>query len=332
MYLQANDCNPNTGKCGIYRYSMINNSFVELGSVYTFDPRASSVTPWKGAGAGLDLYIDGLTEEAYLIAVFYRYTNQGISYTYGPSTVVKYKISDGFISTHVANPNVNGVVVEGEKVYVTSFGGPQVAMGSGSSKIEMFHHYAEDIDFEWQFDINALNGVEYEEDDVTPHVNFGGDIVDIAFKAGKAYIYLAHYDEEYDYYRYRIICVNKASLEARNLNGAKAAKEQEARPASPCFGFLQGEGDKLYFVDGVHIREIDTSVESNEFGQEALGNSDGIISANHFTKGTDMATVINTAAIVIDRSVARTAGNGVRASVTRMAKRLVRPDELERRE
>lgn len=314
MYMIANDCNPTTRKCYIYKYNMAADAFSETGYAYEFTPDiAGDTTQWKGAGYGLDLQISG--SSASLIAVFGRFTNSGWTYTFGESAIVKIPLGSGTAAMATAGNNVTGVVVNGTYAYVTSVGGAQQADGNPASKLEVFS-----ISRGTPSLIATLTAA------MIP-AGFGGDFVDIAFVSGKAYVLAAHYDTAYTKYDYIIVQTTEHELQKGGFGTGAKYKTATVSPASPCFALLPGEGNDLYLVDGVKFQSIDTSLDI-----DAAGALSTVKSAGDFANGTATGYVINTAAMVIERTAAARGLAAAKASVTKIAKRLARPEDLERKE
>ena len=315
MYMIANDCNPTTSKCYIYKYNMAADAFSETGYAYEFTPDiAGDTTQWKGAGYGLDLQISG--SSAYLIAVFGRFTNSGWTYTFGESAIVKIPLAGtGTAEMDLAGNNVTGVVVNGDYAYVTSVGGAQQADGNPASKLEIF-------------DISGATPL-FTETIAASDIpnNFGGDFVDVAFVNNKAYVLAAHYNTAYSQYSYIVIQTTEADLQAGGFGTGAKYKTATVSPASPCFALLPGEGNDLYLVDGVKFQSIDTSLDI-----DAAGALSTVKSAGDFANGTATGYVINTAAMVIERTAAARGLAAAKASVTKIAKRLARPEDLERKD
>lgn len=312
MYMIANDCNPTTRKCYIYKYNMAADAFSETGYAYEFTPDiAGDTTQWKGAGYGLDLQISG--SSAYLIAVFGRFTNSGWTYTFGESAIVKIPLGSGTAAMATAGNNVTGVVVNGTYAYVTSVGGAQQADGNPASKLEVFS-----ISRGTPSLIATLTAA------MIPN-NFGGDFVDVAFVNNKAYVLAAHYNTAYSQYSYIVIQTTEADLQAGGFGTGAKYKTATVSPASPCFALLPGEGNDLYLVDGVKFQSIDTSLDI-----DAAGALSTVKSAGDFANGNETGYVINTAAMVIERTAAARGLAAAKASVTKIAKRLATPEELEK--
>lgn len=314
MYMIANDCNPTTRKCYIYKYNMAADAFSETGYAYEFTPDiAGDTTQWKGAGYGLDLQISG--SSASLIAVFGRFTNSGWTYTFGESAIVKIPIAGtGTAEMDLAGNNVTGVVVNGDYAYVTSVGGAQQANGNPASKLEVFDISGAAPSFLAEIDVSAIPN------------SFGGDFVDVAFVNNKAYVLAAHYNTAYSQYSYIVIQTTEADLQAGGFGTGAKYKTATVSPASPCFALLPGEGNDLYLVDGVKFQSIDTSLDI-----DAAGALSTVKSAGDFANGNETGYVINTAAMVIERTAAARGLAAAKASVTKIAKRLARPEDLERK-
>lgn len=315
MYMIANDCDPTTRKCYIYKYNMAADAFSETGYAYEFTPDIDGdTTQWKGAGYGLDLQISG--SSAYLIAVFGRFTNSGWTYTFGESAIVKIPLAGtGTAEMDLAGNNVTGVVVNGDYAYVTSVGGAQQANGNPASKLEVFDISGTAPSFLAEIDVSAIPN------------SFGGDFVDVAFVNNKAYVLAAHYNTSYSQYSYIVIQTTEADLQAGGFGTGAKYKTATVSPASPCFALLPGEGNDLYLVDGVKFQSIDTSLDI-----DAAGALSTVKSAGDFANGTATGYVINTAAMVIERTAATRGLAAAKASVTKIAKRLARPEDLERKE
>ncbi|QDR81793.1 hypothetical protein [Sporomusa termitida] len=305
----------------IYKYDLSGATpFEELGEFYRFVPGSSGGNTWKGAGTGLDLYTEGSNN--YLIATFNRYTNVNWTYTYGPSDLVKINLSTSAATTVAVNGNTNGVVVEGEYAYVTSVGGAQVANGSDLSQLQVV-----DITSATPTIVATLTTAESDALLTTGIGYTQGDYTDVAFVNGKAYVLLAQYDTSYSQYKYAIIQTTEDSLRG----GAFDPDDDKfviatVNPASPCFALLPGGDNSLYFVDGVHVNEINTSGDI-----DATGAINPIVAASDFSNSGTAGYVLNTAGIVIEKTALVRPRGVARATVTKLAKRLARPEELEKR-
>lgn len=314
MYMIANDCDPTTRKCYVYKYNVAGDAFNETGYAYEFTPDiAGNTTEWKGAGYGLDLQISN--GAAYLIAVFGRFTNSGWTYTFGESAIVKISLTGtGTAEMDLAGNNVTGVVVNGDYAYVTSVGGAQQGGGNPASKLEVF-----DISGTTPSLTATLTAA------MIP-TGFGGDFVDVAFVSGKAYVLAAHYNQAYTKYDYIIVQTTAAALQGGGFGTGMKYLTGSETPAAPTFALLPGGDDELYFVDGVKMNRIYTDVDiDDEEALEELGT------AGSFVNSGTSGYVLNTAAVVIERTTATRSAAAVHASVTKMAKRLARPEDLERK-
>jgi hypothetical protein len=301
--------------CHICSYNMASGAFSENSTpIYTFNPGMTGSTYYKGAGTGLDLYGN------YLIATFSRYTNSGWTYNYGPSALVKINLTNNTVTTVALNANSNGVVVEGDYAYVVSYGGAQVAGGTTTSKLEVVS-----IDstpsvlqtFTTGMSDTFLSGS-------TPSYT-QGDYTDVAFVGGKAYVLLAQYNSAYTQYEYAIIQTTEGSLQGGDFDSNDSFKVDTVNPASPCFALLPGGDDTLYFVDGVNINTINVTGDI-----DATGAITPIVDAGDFVNGTDTGAMFNSAAVVIEKVATTLRGAPAKAHVTKMAKRLARPEDLER--
>lgn len=317
MYMIDNDCDTTDRKARIYSYNMANDAYSEnTSAVYAFDPAVSGdPTLWKAAGTGLEFYSN---RGNFLIATFYRYTNEDWSYVFGTSAIVKINVSSGAATMAAANANATGVVVDGNYAYVTSVGGAQTGGGNADSKLEVF-------------DISAAalsTPVATLAASLIPE-SFGGDYVDVAFVNSKAYVLAAHYDAAYTKYDYIIIQTTADDLQDGGFGTGVKYATGTISPASPCVALLPGGTNSLFFVNGVEVYAIDTSVDIDD--SEAL---DPLHTAADFTfTDGDKAALINSAAVVVEKTVAaRGLEAAVHVSVTKMAKRLVRPEDLERKE
>lgn len=146
----------------------------------------------------------------------------------------------------------------------------------------------------------------------------------------------AHYNTAYSQYSYIVIQTMDDSLQNGTLNTKDENDEytvpplyveKTVSPASPCFALLPGEGNDLYLVDGVKFQSIDTAVDI-----DAAGALSTVKSAGDFANGNATGYVINTAAMVIERTAAARGLAAAKASVTKIAKRLARPEDLERKD
>ena len=309
----------------IFSYNMSGDAFSENGTpIYTFVPGndGSSPTPnqYTAAGTGLDLY------GTYLIATFNRYyidTSGGGwgVYHYGPSALVKIPLSSGTVTTTPAHENTNGLVVEGNFAYVTSYGGAQVADGNASSQLDVF-------DLSLTTPTLEATLTTTESDELFDGEYTQGDYTDVAFVNGKAYVLLAQYDDNYENYKYAIIQTTATALQNSEFGTTAKSKVGTVTPASPCFALLPGGDNSLYFVDGVNINTINVGIDINATGAIAP-----IVDAGDFVNGSDAGALFNSAAVVIEKvPTAMALKAGVkRATVTKMAKRIARPEELEER-
>ncbi|HIU64899.1 MAG TPA: hypothetical protein IAB06_07700 [Candidatus Avacidaminococcus intestinavium] len=333
MYLSDNDNVSSDLSARIYSYDMTGDAFTqnELATApfYKFVPgNDPSSNPYKGAGTGLELYNDGTDD--YLIATFNRYNNTGWTYNFGPSELVKIKISDGSNESVSLNHNSSGVVVEGDFAYVTSVGGAQVTNGNPLSKLEM-------VDISLSPDV-LPNALDVTKSNSVLSGFSGGDYIDVAFVGTKAYVLLAHYYDEdpktYVGYKYAIIQTTANDLQNGGFGIAPKFITGTTNPASPTFALLPSGLGELYFVDGVNIKLIDTSVDID---QTTPTNAISLVkTAGDFENYNESPSVdgyvLNTAGVVIEKTPTAMAlkAGAKRASVTKMAKRLARPEDLER--
>jgi uncharacterized membrane protein len=313
----------------IYKYDLSGSTpYAELGEFYRFVPGSSGGNTWKGAGTGLDVYAASSPAGTtyYLIATFNRYyidTSGGGwgVYHYGPSALVKINSGTGAATTVAVNANTNGVVVEGNYAYVTSYGAAQQAGGNASSELQVVS-------------ISGTGAPTLTRTKTVAELNtalgttFGGDFIDVAFVNSKAYVLSANYNSAYSQYNWAIIQTTDTTLQGAGF-GTVAANERvisSTSPASPCFALLPGGDNSLYFVDGVNVKSINTAINVG-----ATGGITPIVGAGNFSNSGTTGYVLNTAGVVIEKTPSLALkGAPVRATVTKLAKRLARPEDLEK--
>lgn len=287
---------------------------------------------YTGGAVGLDVY-----DSNYLVAGFTRYSvSSDYVYTYGNSDIVLLDMSDitSVLDTATANKNANGITVHSNSVYVTSFGDQQNAGGNTSSELEVFTVANEE--FTKVATITTSMLPDTSGNDYTVHFGNIGDFLGVEIVPvdgnNRAIILLAHYDTSYTKYDYELLSVSESALQAGTLSGAICVTGTVS-PAGAAWGLLKDDNDDLYLVDGVHIKKIDTSDLSMTT----------VCSASDFTSdGTSSGTagyLINAAGIVVSASASGTAETralkGMPAphvSVTKMAHRLITPEELKKRQ
>lgn len=329
-YDNANDNTKHDYSSRICSYNMARDAFSEGSTpVYIFNPGMSGTHYYKGAGTGLDLYNDNFDD--YLIASFRRYYIESPTiehpwgrYVYGPSALVKIPLRGSLVTSAAVNENANGVVVEGSFGYVVSYGNEQQAGGNVTSALQVINlapFTPSIIQTKTVIQLDAALGAGNE---------FGGDFLDIAFVNNKAYVLLAHYNDTYTEYDYLIVQTTAATLQGPGFGTIAAAQRKTAKvmPASSCFALLPGGDNALYFVDGVNINTIDVTVDIG-----AAGAITPIAAAGDFANGTDTGYVLNSAAVVIEKSAVTapmTLRGASKATVAKMTKRLGSPEDLER--
>lgn len=309
----------------IYGYQNVSgNSFAEdADPIYTFAPG----TGYNGAGTGMDLYLDSSTSKKYLVALFNRYTNQGWEYTYGACNIVVIDITNqGSITSTTAavNKNANGIAVKGNYAYVTSYGAQQNPGGNASSRLQVFGFVNGRAVLRKSIAPTAI--------DSTKTTFSSGDFIDVAFVNSKAYVLLAHYNSAYTKYDYVIIQTTEAALQAGSFGTTAKYYTGSSTKFGTTLGLLPGGETELYFVNGESIFTINTAVDIS-----ATGAVTSVCAASDFTYDDDTTTatgyIFNTASTVVEKQTvtAARAAAGV-AHVTKLAKRMARPEELEQRD
>ncbi len=237
------------------------------------------------------------------MALFDRFYNEGWNYTFGPSEVVMIDLETGKAVGAEANVNANGLTVNGDYAYVTSYGGAQQPGGNEASQMEVF--VLTNGSPEWVTSIDAS---------AIPN-NFGGDFSDVAFANGKAYVLVAHYNDDYSQYEYMIIQTTENDLLNGVFGTAVKFYDSTVAPAAPTIVLLPN-GNDLYFIDGVSVYSIDTSVDISASALTRL------CTAANFTLTEGETTYtgyeFNTAGIVIEDV---NAGTGRKIHSTKVAKR-----------
>lgn len=319
MYLNDYD----TGK--IFRYTTDSNAYSEDGVYYS--PTIPSGAS-RAAAIAMDVQTSGI------VAVFSFYSVLNWVYTYqnsglyllplgntAPLPVTEYDSTD-------CGKNVNGETVNGDYVYVTSFGGSQQAGGNTASTLEVFTIANEE--FTKKATITTSMLPDTSGDDYTVHFGTAGDFLGVEIVPvdgnNRAIMLLAHYDTNYTKYDYELLSVSESVLQAGTLNGAICVTGTVS-PAGASWGLLKDDNNDLYLVDGVHIKKINPSDLSMTT----------VCSASDFTSdGTSSGTaggLLNTAGIVIHASAGMLRGApGAHVSVTKMAHRLITPEELKKRQ
>ncbi len=323
LYLINNDDLPGTNTAVITKVNTANDAYNQEEVVYEFTPEEEG---WKGAGYGLSLYSNGETN--YLVAVFASFKNTDFyNYEYQSSKIVMIDLTTKAVTEAEANANVSGVTVEGDYAYVTSFGGAQQAGGNPESKLEIFSLSDGEPVLTATIGVDAIPAIDQPGSD-TP-VAFGGDYIDVAFANGKAYVLAAHYDDYYTKYDYIIIQTTAADLQDGVFGTGAKVLTGTATPASPTFALLP-DGNDLYFVDGVSVYSIDTSVDI-----DAVGALTQWCTAANFTltdgETTHTGYSFNSVALVIATAAVDGTGKAVPASVTKH-KHGVRPAAIAKEE
>ena len=313
----------------IYGYQNVSgNSFAEYADpIYTFTPGDG----WKAAGTGMDLYQyeedDESTVSNYLVALFNSYTNVNYTYTYGNCELVMVGIDDSddiqVVSAEV-NANANNVVVKGNYAYVTSYGEQRNPGGNASSRLQVFELTGGAL--------SLLQTIAPTAIDSTKTTFSSGDFIDVAFVNSKAYVLLTHYNSVYTKYDYVIIQTTEGKLQAGSFGTEAKYCTGASTKFGTTLGLLPGGETELYFVNGESIFAINTAVDISTAGAVTA-----VCAASDFTydDGTTTATgyIFNTASTVVEKQTvtAAKAAAGV-AHVSKLAKRMARPEELEQRD
>jgi hypothetical protein len=337
MYLSDYD----NGK--IFRYTTTANAYSEdvFGSnPYYFAPTLPTGATRAGA-MGMDVQANGM------VAAFTFYGVSGWNYTYQPSGLYLLPVNNtatasvSALASTTCTKNVNGTTVHGDFVYTTAFGGMQKAGGNAQdpsdptapiSTLEVFKINASGTGFLPSFHKKITPAMlpDTSGDDYTVHFGTAGDFLGVEIVPvdgnNRAIMLLAHYDTNYTKYDYELLSVAESVLQAGTLNGAICVTGTVS-PAGASWGLLKDDNNDLYLVDGVHIKKINPSDLSMTT----------VCSASDFTSdGTSSGTaggLLNTAGIAIHASAGMLRGApGAHVSVTKMAHRLITPEELKKRQ
>lgn len=287
---------------------------------------------YTGGAVGLDVY-----DSNYLVAGFTRYSvSSDYVYTYGDSQLVLLPMSGiGTASATVAAAaNANGIMVHNDWVYLTAFGDQQNAGGNDSSVLQVFkiNSSGSTYSLDLMAEISVTDLPDTAPDSSSPNFGQTGDFVGTEIIGDYTFILLSYYNAAYTQYTYQILKVSTSDLNSGVLT-ISTRVTGTVSPAGAAWGLLKDDNDDLYLVDGVHIKKIDTSDLSMTT----------VCSASDFTSdGTSSGTagyLINAAGIVVSASASGTAETralkGMPAphvSVTKMAHRLITPEELKKRQ
>lgn len=328
MYLSDYD----NGK--IFRYTTTSNAYSEdaFGSnPYYFAPTLPTGATRAGA-MGMDVQANGM------VAAFTFYGVSGWNYTYQPSGLYLLPVNNtatasvSALASTTCTKNVNGTTVHGDFVYTTAFGGMQQDGGNDTSTLQVFQitgsGSSASLNLKKTIDPTMLP--DTSGDDYTVHFGTAGDFLGVEIVPvdgnNRAIMLLAHYDTNYTKYDYELLSVSESVLQAGTLNGAICVTGTVS-PAGASWGLLKDDNNDLYLVDGVHIKKINPSDLSMTT----------VCSASDFTSdGTSSGTaggLLNTAGIAIHASAGMLRGApGAHVSVTKMAHRLITPEELKKRQ
>lgn len=315
MYLSDYD----NGK--IFRYTTASNAYSEDkfgANAYYFAPTLPSGATRAGA-MGMDAQANGM------VAAFTFYsTDESGNYTYQPSGLYLLPVDNAAtasvtpLASTTCKENVNGTTVNGDFVYVTSFGGMQQAGGNAASTLQVFPITGSGTSLSFG-KAQTITAAMAPASSIFKGL---GDFLGVEVVGEDAFILMAYYNDDYSQYTYQILKVAVSVLNNGQLTGAKQVVGTVS-PAGATWGLLKDDNNDLYLVDGVNIKKINPADLSLTT----------ICSASDFKWGSSQGNVLNTAGIVIHASAGMLRGApGAHVSVAKMARHLAAPKELKKRQ
>lgn len=315
----------------IFRYTTTADDYTEDGVYYSPDlPSGAERT----AANAMDV------QESHIIAAFSFYSVANWVYTYQNSGLFLLPLDNtGTLpveeyASASCGKNVNGVTASGDFAYVTSYGGSQQGGGNTSSTLEVFQTIHSGSSYSFDNIATITTSMLPSGSSFGQTGDFiGAEIIPVVNGSTTkkyAFILLAHYPSGvWTTCQYEILRVEESQLQDGDISTATYVTGS-VTDVGASWGLLKSDDDKLYFVDGKNVTEVNTAAST-----PAL-YSTPVCSASDFTSGGHEGSIINSAGIVTHTAVAETrALKGMPAphvSVTKMAHRLITLEELKKRQ
>ena len=249
-----------------------------------------------------------------LLALFNYYNYSSGTFNYTNSKLVLLPKNESATSAvsaiRVFNnglPNANTLTVSGNYVYVTSFGGAQVAGGNSNSKIQVLKITQSGS----TYSISSVRTIE--PSNIPSETNYGttnGDFMGIETVTGTdnnsyAVILVARYNNTYSQYEYALFRFLETAIQASGtLSQAGYKAVETVSPAGPTWGLIKDRATgELFIAIGKGIGKVNATTSS--------------ITVSNITNASDYAIsssvtgyVLNTATYNTHVAVSSTAKGG----------------------
>ncbi|MBQ7418393.1 MAG: hypothetical protein IJV18_09990 [Acidaminococcaceae bacterium] len=301
-----NDFDMTTTDAGTNKIYQINASDFTQKMVYYTAPTISGYT--RCSCVALNEY-NGM-----LLALFNYYNYSSGTFTYTNSKLVLLPKNESATSAVSAIrvfsnglPNANTLTVSGNYVYVTSFGGAQVAGGNSNSKIQVLKITQSGS----TYSISSVRTIE--PSNIPSETNYGttnGDFMGIETVTGTdnnsyAVILVARYNNTYSQYEYALFRFLETAIQASGtLSQAGYKAVETVSPAGPTWGLIKDRATgELFIAIGKGIGKVNATTSS--------------ITVSNITNASDYAIsssvtgyVLNTATYNTHVAVSSTAKGG----------------------
>ena len=256
----VNDFDMTTENAGTNQIYQINASDFTQKMVYYTAPTVSGYT--RCSCVALNEY-NGM-----LLALFNYYNYASGTFTYTNSKLVLLPKNESATSavsalaTVSCRPNANTITVSGNYVYVTSYGGAQVAGGNSASRIQVIKITQSGS----TYSLTALPKM------ITPSMLpstaygtsgsfMGVEVVNIN-NSNYAVVLAAKYNTGWTQYEYELVCVPESNLQSVNLDSAISYYGVVTTPGAT-WGLIKDRATgELFVATGVGISKITTTTSS----------------------------------------------------------------------
>ncbi len=205
-----------------------------------------------------------------LLALFIYYNYSGGTFTYTNSKLVLLPKNDSATSpvsalaTINCNANASTITVNGNYVYVTSYGGQQVAGGNSTSKIEVIQISQSGS----SFTMTLSNTITPSSLSTTTGYGQTGNFMGVEIITGTdskkyAVVLVAKYNSSWTKYEYELVRVLQNTLRAGSLNNASYYYNSNVTPPGATWGLIKDSSTgELFVVTGGGISKVNATTST----------------------------------------------------------------------
>lgn len=284
-----NDYDMTTSNAGTNNIYQIKNSDFSQRMVYYTAPTVSGYN--RCSCVALNEY-NGM-----LLALFIYYNYSGGTFTYGNSKLVLLPKNDtatsavSAIATVDCNANASTITVSGNYVYITSFGGAQVAGGNNTSQIDIILITQTGSSYSMAISGNSITPLNLPSSSGYGQVgNFMGvEVITGSDSNNYAVILVAKYNTNWTKYEYELVRVLESTLQSNSLTNATYKYVSSITPAGATWGLIKDSTTgELFVVIGKGISKVNASTST-------ISVSTVTIASNYSITSSVKGYVLNTA-------------------------------------